>query len=557
MKEMTDQTRMIVFVVLVVAITFIWSHFFTPAVPPASQQKPAIVSGQTAPAQSGSTQVPLAASVVAGSATPAAPTTVQASAEKLIDIDSPLYHVQISNRGGVVRSWKLKKYLDDQTPAHPLELVNQDAAQQLGSPFSLLLSDAQLQGQANTALYEVTPADENVSAPATVTLHWSDGHMDVTKKLTFGADYELSVEVSATLDGKPLQPALAWRGGFGDRAVYKAAQLVTVFYKQGDKLNLLQYKKLGVSGNQSQPAEQAGPLQFGGIEDQFFAAAFIPDGTDLSLWHWTQDHAANGASEPEAEMAVGPASPGPMKARLYVGPKDLASTRQGTAFARRAGAIRVVRGHLQAVASGSAMGASLRTELGLGDCGFHGRADDAAAADSDLDVPLRAEDATRCAGDQVDPGSLQEIFDERSSQAQNERGSDGGVPAGRDQSGGKLPADAGTVPNLDCVLPDVAGIDRIAARAVDRLGPRSFGQGSVLYFADCHGDLVLLDDEDDADAGDYRSGATENDAADACVHGFYFLQSFERFEPLLLHVEFGQRRAAVVLEPHSPASFAE
>ena len=188
-----------------------------------------------------------------------APTTVQASAEKLIDIDSPLYHVQISNRGGVVRSWKLKKYLDDQTPPHPLELVNQDAAQQLGWPFSLLLSDAQLQGQANTALYQVTPADESVSAPATVTLHWSDGHMDVTKKLTFGADYELSVEVSATLDGKPLQPALAWRGGFGDRAVYKAAQLVTVFYKQSDKLNLLQYKKLGVSGNQSQPRRAGRP----------------------------------------------------------------------------------------------------------------------------------------------------------------------------------------------------------------------------------------------------------------------------------------------------------
>jgi YidC/Oxa1 family membrane protein insertase len=323
LKEMTDQTRMIVFVVLVVAITFIWSHFFTPAVPPASQQKSAIASGQTAPSQTGSTQVPGTTSLVAGSAALAAPTTVQASAEKLIDIDSPLYHVQISNRGGVVRSWKLKKYLDDQTPPHPLELVNQDAAQQLGWPFSLLLSDAQLQEQANTGLYEVTPGDETVSAPATVTLHWSDGHMDVTKKLTFGEDYELSVEVSATLDGKPLQPGLAWRGGFGDRAVYKAAQLVTVFYKQGDKLNLLQYKKLGVSGNQSQPAVQAGPLQFGGIEDQFFAAAFIPDGTDLSLWHWTQDHAANGASEPEAETAVGPASPGPMKARLYLGPKDL------------------------------------------------------------------------------------------------------------------------------------------------------------------------------------------------------------------------------------------
>ena len=51
----------------------------------------------------------------------------------------------------------------------------------------------------------------------------------------------------------------------------------------------------------------------------------------------------------------------------------------------------------------------------------------------------------------------EEIFDERSSQAQNERGSDGCVPAGRNQSRGKLPAHAGTVPNLDCVLPDVQG----------------------------------------------------------------------------------------------------
>ena len=27
-----------------------------------------------------------------------------------------------------------------------------------------------------------------------------------------------------------------------------------------------------------------------GIEDQFFTAAFIPDGTDMSLWHWTPNH---------------------------------------------------------------------------------------------------------------------------------------------------------------------------------------------------------------------------------------------------------------------------
>ncbi len=299
-----------------------------------------------------------------------------------------------------MRSWKLKKYLDDQTPAHPLELVNQDASQQLGWPFSLVFSDAQLQERANSGLYEVTPATRKFTAPATITLHWSDGHLDVTKKLMFDSDYQLSVEVSAALDGKPLQPALAWRGGFGDRAVYKAAQLLTVFYKQSDKLTLLQYKKLGVSGNQSQPAEQAGPLQFAGIEDQFFAATFIPDGSDISLWHWTQDHTANGSNEPEAEMAVGPTSSEPLRVRLYVGPQGLGAARQGAAVTRRAGAVRMVRGHIQAAALHSAMGTSLRAELGMGDSRFHCRLDDGAAAGPNLVVPLRTQDATGGARDQ-------------------------------------------------------------------------------------------------------------------------------------------------------------
>ena len=39
-KEMSDQTRGIVFVVIVIAITFVWMHFFQPPVPP---QKPATI----------------------------------------------------------------------------------------------------------------------------------------------------------------------------------------------------------------------------------------------------------------------------------------------------------------------------------------------------------------------------------------------------------------------------------------------------------------------------------------------------------------------------------
>ncbi len=327
---MSDQTRGIIFVVIVVVVTFIWMHYFQPPVPP--PQKAGTVAGQTAPgqapasgtAQPSAMQGPM--QMTAGAAPVKIP-VMQASSETNIVVESDLYRVELSNHGAVARSWKLKKYFDDQKPPRPLDLVNPDVAEELGWPLSLMLSDPQLEAQANSALYEVTPSSENQTAPAEITFHYSDGHLDVTKKLKFTQDYQMSIEVSASFDGKPLAPAVAWRGGFGDKAVRNASQLVTVFYKQADSMNLLQYKKLGVSGNQIQPFQQSGSMQFTGIMDPFFAAAFIPDGTDLGLWHWTQWHHFTAddqpATLPEAEIAVGATAPGPMKARVFVGPKDL------------------------------------------------------------------------------------------------------------------------------------------------------------------------------------------------------------------------------------------
>jgi YidC/Oxa1 family membrane protein insertase len=329
---MSDQTRGIIFVVAVIAITFIWVKFFQPPPP----KTPSQVAGKSAPSQisaAGSTQpaVPPAgthANVAASPAVALKIAAVQAAAEQTIVVESPLYRIELSNRGGVVRSWTLKQYFDDQKPPHPLDLVNPSNAQELGWPMSLMLPDQQLESEANSALYEVSPGSANVTAPAEVDFHWSDGHLDVTKKLKFEPGYQLSIEVSASLNGQPLAPGVAWRGGFGDREVYQASQFVTVFYKQGDSLNMLQFKKIGVAGNQIQPFQQPGPLQFTGIMDQFFAAAFIPDGTDLALWHWTQWHHFTGSdnqpgSEQAAEIAVSPMTPGPLKARLFVGPKDL------------------------------------------------------------------------------------------------------------------------------------------------------------------------------------------------------------------------------------------
>lgn len=353
MNELSDQVRGIIFVIVALIVLFAFGRLYKPAPAPVLPQTG---SAQTAPQPSATpaTSEGPATHAAARAASMSAPKPVanpgvlQASAEKTFVVSSPLYFVEISNRGGVVKTWKLNRYMNDQTPPQPLDLVNDAVAQQLGWPFSVVLADPALQASANSGLYEIethavtttvdaralkseaklkpmgtapsAPASDAVTAaPTEVDMHWSDGHLDVTKKIRFDLNYEVVVDVAAALDGKPLPVAIAWRGGFGDKAVYKAATLVTVYYNASGKLNLLQYKKLGVPGNQSQPAIQYGPLEYAGIEDQFFTAAFLPDGTDLSLWHWTQDH----GGDPEAQMAAGSTAAGPVKLRMYIGPKDL------------------------------------------------------------------------------------------------------------------------------------------------------------------------------------------------------------------------------------------
>lgn len=334
MSEMSDQVRGVIFVIVALGIFFAWSHFFSPIPPkaPAQEQHAAVPAGQIKPQAGLSTKTTAAA--------PAAPREVpvaRATSERLMVVESALYRVEISNQGAVVRSWTLKKYLDDEKPPRPLDLVNPEASPQFGWPLSLQLADNRVESQANSGLFQVSaaspagaaPADQtHFQAPVSLTFHFSDGHLDVTKKLDFTKTYQLAVETSISLDGKPLPAALAWRGGFGDKTVYHEAQLISVFYNQGGKLEILPYKKLGVSGNESQPSLHAGPLEFAGLEDQFFAAAFISQGaSNLDLWDWTENRnvTVDGKqeSEPVAEMAAGSTQPEALRLRMYVGPKDL------------------------------------------------------------------------------------------------------------------------------------------------------------------------------------------------------------------------------------------
>jgi YidC/Oxa1 family membrane protein insertase len=318
MKELSDEKRMLLAFVLMIAILGIWSKFYKPPVVPPKPSSASVASVSTGNAPGATQAAPIAPPAGA----------LQASDAETIVVQSPVYRVELSNRGATAHSWRLQKYFDDQNPPRPLELVNTAAAQQFDAwPLSVTLDDAQLESKANTGLYQVSPQSTSFQAPVELTFHWSDGHLDVVKKLKFDTNYQIELDASASLDGKALPIAVGWRGGFGDIAIAKQSQIVNVFYSQNLKLNLLQYKKLGVSGHSDQRALQPGTLEFAGIEDQFFAAAFLPNTSGVNLWDWVQQRdvmqEGKPAQEPEAQIAIGSTTPGPISLRIFVGPKDL------------------------------------------------------------------------------------------------------------------------------------------------------------------------------------------------------------------------------------------
>lgn len=331
---MSDEQRAGLALLLMVLVLMLWSRFYKPAIPakPPETNPPAatVQSQKPAPSAVAPTPAPTEKSKpsTATETTHPARSSKESAKEEIITVDGPLYRVELSNHGGVVHSWKLDKYRDNETPPKPQELVNAVAAGQLNAwPLSIHLDDPKLAAAANNGLYVVKSSSTEVHAPGEVDFEWSDGHLDVLKQLKFETGYKIELSVSATLDGQPLPVGVAWGGGFGDQSVPNAAALTQVFYSEGNKIEALSYKKLGVKTHPEIPVQVSGFIDAAGIEDQFFTAAFLPSHPGMNLWDWTQTQNVTEEGKtsqiPVPEMAACSQTPGPWDVQLYVGPKEL------------------------------------------------------------------------------------------------------------------------------------------------------------------------------------------------------------------------------------------
>jgi len=311
-KELLSQEQRLMISFALMILILMATPYFYKTPPPVKKAAPA-PHATPAPAPEPAA-TPEAAPV---SSTPAGP-PVAAENEETSTIDTDLFHITFSNRGGVVKSWLLKKY-----KAHsgkPLELVNTSARIEL--PFALFFPGQKPSSDVNQALYQMKTDSDGLG----ISFEYSNGSVTVRKAFHFQKSKYLSQVSTDVMDGgKHIAHGIAWRGGFGDMAVANPAGAQQTLRFETADAKLI---KTGAKAAKNGPVTVSGIYSFAGIEDQYFVAAFLPE--DAASFELTtlSDNAStplDTKEQPFAGVAVG-GNP-PLRFSLYVGPKDIDTLR--------------------------------------------------------------------------------------------------------------------------------------------------------------------------------------------------------------------------------------
>jgi len=339
---MSMERRLLLAMVLAVGVLVVWQVLFLPARPipqaedpgapatladqaggdllPAPGEAPADTASakDLAPPAAAADQLPVTEEPAAGAPVAAA---VGEDEVRVITLETDQDLVMISNRGGRVQSWKLKTYKDG--AGRNLELIPEAARAADILPLELHLDDADFQQAANSALYKMEHLDPGAGQDG-VTLTWSDGRgRSVRKEIKIGPGFAAAIHVEAALDNRLLPTAVTWGAGFGEGAA-KASGRAGAFHYTGRALLSESVKPLRMNAGSLEEGEvsAAGERAWGGMEDTYFTAVFLPaTTTDFKVIGVEMPVA--GSKEPQKALQVIAALPEDGESLdLYVGPKD-------------------------------------------------------------------------------------------------------------------------------------------------------------------------------------------------------------------------------------------
>jgi YidC/Oxa1 family membrane protein insertase len=311
-KELSMETRLLLAFVLMGAVLFTTPYFFPSAAPPPGSKTATKASTDAHP---GKPPASAPAKPDEADTAPPAPGQIAAGTEEIVHVDTTLYSIKFSNRGAVVQSWILKKYLDSNRK--PLEVINPKAAAEAGYPFSLTFKNRKPAVDLNSALYAIKRSDNGLD----INFEFSDGKVFARKSFHFTNDSYLTQVSSEVTDGAtPVPHLLEWRGGFGDMTVPSPAAAQHSIHYDGANGKLI---TTSAKDAKNGPVDALGTFTFAGMEDTYFAAVALPGNgtTEIETFNDKAATPSNPTPEPLAGAAVG--GEGVNHFGLFVGPKDL------------------------------------------------------------------------------------------------------------------------------------------------------------------------------------------------------------------------------------------
>ena len=321
------ERRVLLAIFLAFLVLYVWQALFVkpvpkPGVPTAGTPAGAQASGQPAagqtPAPSNAEAPAPAAEKAVTPPPPAAAALVGETAERDVRIETREIIAVFTNRGARLKSWRLKRYLNQNR--EPQELVEHAIASQ-PLPFTLRASNDGTTTTLNTALYAVSgaPTGSAESSPVDLRFEYRDSAgLHASKAFHFEPDgFIVTAGVAVTQAERPLETSIVWGPALGD--VGEVSRYATkaggILFQDGSVV------RVDASKVAKQPVYE-GDFRYAGVEDNYFITAALdigpgkvtfqpvaippadPKGTARDLMSWT------------IESREG--SP----AKFFVGPKD-------------------------------------------------------------------------------------------------------------------------------------------------------------------------------------------------------------------------------------------
>jgi YidC/Oxa1 family membrane protein insertase len=301
----------------------------TNAPTPKTEEKP--VTSQTPPANQASTPQTVSAAKAAVGTMPSPAVQKQAAQETETTVENDLVKIVFTNKGAQVKHWILKKHLSDDRKSQ-LDMVNARAAEAFGYPLSFFTWDEALKNKLNSALYVASATGEQ-KAPATLTFEYADGGVTAKKVISLDKDYVVHVATEVTQNGAAVQAFPQWPSGLGDQLTGPGYASTRIDWQSPEKIERHAAREGMIFRSHISDGETLnGPLPWGGVVDQYFAAVFLPDRPrNVKMVQLHKDIARDPNADEEKKkkdvysvlgVAVG-ATDGPTSLRLFVGPKDI------------------------------------------------------------------------------------------------------------------------------------------------------------------------------------------------------------------------------------------